>query len=210
SLSTHSSNEEEENDVNPESVRRYCCFHLRADGMFGRAHCAHACAGRCYGDGWHGEASKHQDAKHERWNGYAPEDGPNGQGHRSRQSRATQECCRYRRSYERPRLARLRTAERRLHAAPSAAAMGATILVEKGNEPVVRPLLEARHTQPQDELDKRRNGSQGQPVGMIEVYEGKKVISEGGQSFELYPITGSPHVDPMVLGYASRAPASFQ
>src|SRR5262245_41518790 len=41
----------------------------------------------------------------------------------------------------------------------AAAAMGATILVEKGNEPVLRPLLEARHTQPQDELDKRRNGS---------------------------------------------------
>jgi hypothetical protein len=92
----------------------------------------------------------------------------------------------------------------------AAAAMGATILVEKGNEPVLRPLLEARHTQPQDELDKRRNGPQAQQVGTIEVYEGKKVISEGGQSFELYPIAGSPHVDPMVLGYASSARALFQ
>jgi len=92
----------------------------------------------------------------------------------------------------------------------TAAAMGATILVEKGNEPVVRPLLEARHTQPQDELDNRRNGGQGQPVGTIEVYEGKKIISEGGQRFELYPITGSPHVDPMVFGYASSARALFQ
>jgi glyoxylase-like metal-dependent hydrolase (beta-lactamase superfamily II) len=91
----------------------------------------------------------------------------------------------------------------------TAAAMGATILVEKGNEPILRPLLEARHTQPQDELDKRRNGAQAQPVGMLEVYEGKKVISEGGQSFELYPIS-SPHVDPMVLGYASSARALFQ
>src|SRR4029453_3764412 len=72
------------------------------------------------------------------------------------------------------------------------------------------PLLEARHTQPQDELDKRRNGLQAQQVGTIEVYEGKKVISEGGQSFELYAITGSPHVDPMVLGYASSARALFQ
>ena len=42
------------------------------------------------------------------------------------------------------------------------------------------------------------------------MYEGKKVISEGGQSFELYPISGSPHVDPMVLGYASSARALFQ
>ena len=90
----------------------------------------------------------------------------------------------------------------------AAAAMGATILVEKGNEPALRPFLEARHSQPQDELDKRRNGGQG-PVGMLEVYEGKKVISEGGQSFELYPIA-SPHVDPMVLGYASSARALFQ
>jgi hypothetical protein len=44
---------------------------------------------------------------------------------------------------------------------------------------------------------------------MLEIYEGKKVISEGGQSFELYPIA-SPHVDPMVLGYASSARALFQ
>ena len=91
-----------------------------------------------------------------------------------------------------------------------AAAMGATILVEKAHEPVLRPLLEARHTQPPDELDKRRNAQPPQTVGAIEVYEGKKTISEGGQSFELYPIAGSPHVDPMVLGYASSARALFQ
>jgi hypothetical protein len=88
-----------------------------------------------------------------------------------------------------------------------AAAMGATILVEKGHEPVLRRLLEARHSQPQDELDKRRDAP---AAGRIEVYEGKKVISEGGQSFELYAITGSPHVEPMVLGYASSARALFQ
>jgi hypothetical protein len=33
----------------------------------------------------------------------------------------------------------------------AAAAMGATILVEKSHEPILRPLLEARHTDPQDE-----------------------------------------------------------
>ena len=90
-----------------------------------------------------------------------------------------------------------------------AAAMGATILVEKAHEPILRPLLEARHTQPPDELDKRRNAQPPQTVGAIEIYEGKKVISEGGQSFELYPIAGSPHVDPMVLGYAASARALF-
>ena len=92
----------------------------------------------------------------------------------------------------------------------AAEAMGATILVEKSHEPILRPLLEARHTYPQDELDKRRNAQPAQAVGTLEVYEGKKVIREGGQSFELYPITGSPHVDPMVLGYASSARALFQ
>jgi glyoxylase-like metal-dependent hydrolase (beta-lactamase superfamily II) len=91
-----------------------------------------------------------------------------------------------------------------------AAAMGATILIEKGHEPILRPFLEARHTHPPDELDKRRNGQGGQPAGGIEVFEGKKVISEGGQSFELHSITGGPHVDPMVLGYASSGRALFQ
>jgi len=91
-----------------------------------------------------------------------------------------------------------------------AAAIGATILVEKSHEPILRPFLEARHTHPQDELDKRRNAQPAQPVGSIEVFDGKKVISEGGQSFELYAMTGSAHVDPMVLGYAASARALFQ
>jgi glyoxylase-like metal-dependent hydrolase (beta-lactamase superfamily II) len=91
----------------------------------------------------------------------------------------------------------------------AAAAMGATILVEKRHEPILRPLLEARHTHPQDELDKRRNAQPAQTVGGIEVYDGKKVISDGGQSLELYPITGS-HVDPMVLGYAPSARVVFE
>jgi glyoxylase-like metal-dependent hydrolase (beta-lactamase superfamily II) len=90
----------------------------------------------------------------------------------------------------------------------AAAAMGATILVEKGHEPILRPLLEARYTHPQDELDKRRSAQQ--TVGSIEVFEGTKVIREGGQSFELHSITGSPHVEPMVLGYAASARALFQ
>ena len=38
----------------------------------------------------------------------------------------------------------------------------------------------------------------------------KKVISEGGQSLELYPVSFPEHVDPMVLAYASSARALFQ
>lgn len=90
-----------------------------------------------------------------------------------------------------------------------AMAMGATILIEKGHESILRPFLEARHTNPQDELDKRRNGKQPSS-GSIEVFEGRRAITESGQSFELIAMPGSPHVDPMVLGYAGSARALFQ
>ena len=90
------------------------------------------------------------------------------------------------------------------------AALGATILVEKNHEAPLRELLEARHTRPQDDLDIRRYTSPPQPTGAIEVYEGKKVIGDGGQSLELYAFTGSPHVDPMVLAYVPRGRALFQ
>src|SRR5207237_10166926 len=63
----------------------------------------------------------------------------------------------------------------------AAAALGETILIEKGNEPVLRPLLEARHTHPQDELDKRRNSQPTEQVGAIEVDEGTKIKRERGQ-----------------------------
>jgi glyoxylase-like metal-dependent hydrolase (beta-lactamase superfamily II) len=92
----------------------------------------------------------------------------------------------------------------------AAAAMGSTILVEKRHEPVVRPLLDARHTHPQDELDTRRYGQPTQPVGALEVFEGNKIISEGGQSLELYPVAFPAHADPMVLAYAPSAHVLFQ
>jgi glyoxylase-like metal-dependent hydrolase (beta-lactamase superfamily II) len=93
----------------------------------------------------------------------------------------------------------------------AAAAMGATILVEKRHEPILRPLLEAKHTNPTDELEKRRSGPAGSPPpGSIEVYEGNKVISDGNQKLELYPVSFPEHVDPMVLAYAPGAHALFQ
>ena len=90
------------------------------------------------------------------------------------------------------------------------AALGATVLVEKGHEAALKELLDARHTRPADELDKRRHAQPAQPVGSMEVYEGKKVISDGKQSLELYAFTGSPHVEPMVLAYAPKGRALFQ
>jgi glyoxylase-like metal-dependent hydrolase (beta-lactamase superfamily II) len=44
----------------------------------------------------------------------------------------------------------------------------------------------------------------------MEVYEGMKVIGEGARTVELYAVTGSPHVDPMVLAYVPSARVLFQ
>jgi hypothetical protein len=47
-------------------------------------------------------------------------------------------------------------------------------------------------------------------VGAIEVFEGKKVLSDGGQSLELIAITGNPHVDPKVLAFVPKGGVLFQ
>src|SRR5207245_4195716 len=59
-------------------------------------------------------------------------------------------------------------------------AAGATVLVEKNHEAPLRTMIEAHHTHPMDALEVRRSANQ--PVGGIEVYEGKKGISDGKQS----------------------------
>ena len=87
------------------------------------------------------------------------------------------------------------------------AAWGATILAEKTHEAELKRILEARHTYPPDELERNR-GSQ-QNVGGLEVYEGKKVISEGGRTLELYAIQ-SPHVETIVIAYLPGERVLFQ
>src|SRR5262249_11559630 len=76
--------------------------------------------------------------------------------------------------------------------------------------PVLREILEGRHTNPQDELDRIRSGPSAQTAGSMEVYEGKRVLTEGGQTLELYAFTGSPHVEPMVMAYVPSARVLFQ
>jgi glyoxylase-like metal-dependent hydrolase (beta-lactamase superfamily II) len=88
------------------------------------------------------------------------------------------------------------------------AAQGATILVARAHEPVLRRVLESPHTSPPDALHTRRQRQQ--PVGGIEVFEGKKVLSDGGQSLELYPVSGFPHVEPKVLAYVPTSRVLFQ
>src|SRR5215510_12131958 len=88
------------------------------------------------------------------------------------------------------------------------AAAGAAVLVEKAHEAPLRTMVESHHTHPADDLEKRRAANQ--PVGAIETFEGKKVVSDGKQSLELYAFTGSPHVEPMVLAYVPGTRVMFQ
>jgi glyoxylase-like metal-dependent hydrolase (beta-lactamase superfamily II) len=88
------------------------------------------------------------------------------------------------------------------------AAAGATILVEKGHAPALQSLVELHHTHPPDSLEAAR--SAGEKTGAVEVYETKKVITDGKQSLELYAFNGSPHVEPMVMAYVPGAKVLFQ
>lgn len=89
----------------------------------------------------------------------------------------------------------------------AAAALGATILVEKRQEPLLRKLLDAKHTHPNDDLQTALDAKQA--VGMIETYEGKHVIKEGNQTLELYAFD-SVHFQPMVMAYVPGARVHFQ
>jgi len=88
------------------------------------------------------------------------------------------------------------------------AAAGATILVEKGHAPALQPLVDAHHTHPPDSLEAARSG--GAKTGSVEVYETKRVITDGKQSLELYAFTGSPHAEPMVMMYVPGSKILFQ
>ena len=88
------------------------------------------------------------------------------------------------------------------------AGMGATILVEKNHAAEMTRFIDARHSYPPDELERSRNSQQ--KVGGIEVYDGKKVISDGGRTLELYAIhpthvpgVGDPS-DTLAIAYVPR------
>src|SRR6185436_9344564 len=87
------------------------------------------------------------------------------------------------------------------------AAIGATILAEKGHEPALRMIVETPHTNPPDALENARKAGK---AGALEIFEGKKVLSDGKQTLELYTVSGNPHVEPMVLVYVPSARALFQ
>jgi len=87
------------------------------------------------------------------------------------------------------------------------AAVGATILAAKGHEPEMRMIVETPHTNPPDALEQARKAGR---AGGLEIFDGKKVLSDGGQTLELYPVAGNPHVEPKVLAYVPRGRVLFQ
>jgi glyoxylase-like metal-dependent hydrolase (beta-lactamase superfamily II) len=88
------------------------------------------------------------------------------------------------------------------------AAQGATIVAARGHEAALRAVLDAPHTNPPDVLAGRR--STGAATGGLEFFDDTRVITDGGRSLELYAVTGSPHVDPMVLAYVPGPRVLFQ
>lgn len=84
------------------------------------------------------------------------------------------------------------------------AALGATILVAKGQEPALKKVLEAPQTHPPDDLAKA-----GDKAGKIETFEGTKEIKEGNQTLQLVAFSGSPHVEPMVMAYVPSSRVLF-
>jgi glyoxylase-like metal-dependent hydrolase (beta-lactamase superfamily II) len=87
------------------------------------------------------------------------------------------------------------------------AGVGATILAAKEHEPMMRPLMEAPHTSNPDALELAKKAGK---AGSIEFFDGTRVISDGGQSLELYAVNGIPHVEPMVLAFVPKGGVLFQ
>ena len=87
------------------------------------------------------------------------------------------------------------------------AAVGATILAAKEHEPMMRPIIDTPHTSPADALELARRAGK---AGSIEFFDGKKVISDGNQTLELYAVTGIPHVEPKVLAFVPKGGVLFQ
>ena len=89
----------------------------------------------------------------------------------------------------------------------AAAALGATILVEKTHEAALQKILDARQTHPRDDLEMAREAKRA--VGAIETYDGMKVIKDGNQTLELHAFSSS-HVAQMVMAYVPSGRVLFQ
>jgi glyoxylase-like metal-dependent hydrolase (beta-lactamase superfamily II) len=87
------------------------------------------------------------------------------------------------------------------------ASYGATVLVAQEHEAIMRPLMEAPHTNPADALERARKAG---TAGSLEIFEKRRTIREGSQALELYAAFGNPHVEPIVLAFVPPARVLFQ
>ena len=89
------------------------------------------------------------------------------------------------------------------------ASLGATIVGARAHESQLRAVLHAPHTNPPDRLAARR--AERAATGGLEVFDGgMHAITDGQRKLELYAITGSPHVDPMVIAFVPGSGVLFQ
>jgi glyoxylase-like metal-dependent hydrolase (beta-lactamase superfamily II) len=82
-------------------------------------------------------------------------------------------------------------------------AQGATVVTTPGNKALIERIASAPHTFRPDDL------STGATKPQIETFKGKKVISDGERSVELYDVGPSPHADEMVIVYLPREKILF-
>ena len=72
---------------------------------------------------------------------------------------------------------------------------------------MVRPIMDTPHTNPEDALEAAKKTGK---AGSLELFDGKKVLSDGGQTLELYAVGGIPHVEPKVLAFVPKGGVLFQ
>jgi glyoxylase-like metal-dependent hydrolase (beta-lactamase superfamily II) len=82
-------------------------------------------------------------------------------------------------------------------------AQGATVVTTPGNKAVIERIAAASHTFRPDEL------STGGQKPLIETFKGKKVITDGQRTIELYDVGPSPHADEMVVVYLPQEKILF-
>jgi glyoxylase-like metal-dependent hydrolase (beta-lactamase superfamily II) len=82
-------------------------------------------------------------------------------------------------------------------------AQGATVVTTPGNRPLLERIISAPHTFRADDFS--TSGVKPQ----IETFTGKKVITDGERTVELYDVGPSPHADEMVILYLPREKILF-
>src|SRR5438094_43129 len=78
------------------------------------------------------------------------------------------------------------------------AAEGATILTQAANKPYYEKIWAQPHTIMPDRLVKEKK------KGIIEGVADKRVLTDGSRTVELYKLTGTNHVDTMLIGYLPK------